>query len=116
MVFFGKNYWTQTLPAESLLEALFKNNNRGQEYKDNVLVTSDENQTIDFIVSTRYTPEDAPALIFRTALQYPARIKKTKPWESAALFMLQSWSATAPRVLRLPFRTPLAQASENKRA
>ena len=63
MVFFGKNYWTQTLPAESLLEALFKNNNRGQEYKDNVLVTSDENQTIDFIVSTRYTPEDAPALI-----------------------------------------------------
>jgi hypothetical protein len=50
-VFFGKDYWAQTLPAESLLEALFKNNNRGQEYKDNVPVTSDENQTIDFIVS-----------------------------------------------------------------
>jgi predicted Rossmann-fold nucleotide-binding protein len=50
MVFYDKEYWTQTLPAAGLLEKLFTRNKRGPDYKKNVLVTSDEQEAIDFIV------------------------------------------------------------------
>jgi len=51
MVFLGKTYWEETLPAASLLRALFKNAKREQEYTVNVLITDDENAAVDFIVS-----------------------------------------------------------------
>jgi predicted Rossmann-fold nucleotide-binding protein len=51
MVFLGKTYWGETLPAASLLKALFKNAKREQEFTDNVLVTDEEDAAIDFIVS-----------------------------------------------------------------
>jgi hypothetical protein len=56
MVFFGKTYWEEKLPAASLLRALFKNAKREQEYTDTVLITDDENATVDFIVGK--TPPD----------------------------------------------------------
>jgi hypothetical protein len=49
MVFFDKTYWTRKLPAVRLLESLFVRNNRGSDFKDNVLVTSDEDETRDFL-------------------------------------------------------------------
>jgi hypothetical protein len=51
MVFCDKTYWTQTLPAARLLEELFTRNNRGPDYKKYVLVTSDEQEAIDFLVA-----------------------------------------------------------------
>src|ERR1700691_1570925 len=39
MVFFGKTYWTEKLPAAALLQALFRNAGREKEYTDNVLIT-----------------------------------------------------------------------------
>jgi predicted Rossmann-fold nucleotide-binding protein len=50
MVFFGKEYWTETLPAVALLESLFTKNKRGSDYRDNVLVTDDEEHAVDFLV------------------------------------------------------------------
>jgi len=50
MVFFDKTYWTRKLPAVRLLENLFVRNKRGGDYKENVLVTSDEEETIDFLL------------------------------------------------------------------
>lgn len=51
MVFYDKSYWTRTLPAARLLEELFARNNRGSDYKKYVLVTSDEQEAIDFLVA-----------------------------------------------------------------
>jgi hypothetical protein len=45
-----KTYWTRKLPAVRLLESLFVRSKRGGDYKDNVLVTSDEDETIDFLL------------------------------------------------------------------
>jgi hypothetical protein len=56
MVFFGKEYWTETLPAVALLESLFTKNKRGSDYKANVLVTDDEDQAVEFLV--RKAPPD----------------------------------------------------------
>jgi predicted Rossmann-fold nucleotide-binding protein len=50
MVFFDKTYWTRKLPAVRLLESLFVKNKRGGDYKDNILVTSDEEETINFLL------------------------------------------------------------------
>jgi hypothetical protein len=50
MVFIGMKYWTETLPAVALLHSLFKKNKRGSEYQDNVLVTDDEGQAVEFLV------------------------------------------------------------------
>jgi predicted Rossmann-fold nucleotide-binding protein len=51
MVFYDKTYWTRTLPAAGLLEKLFTRNNRGRDYRKYVLVTSDEQEAIDFLVA-----------------------------------------------------------------
>jgi hypothetical protein len=51
IVFYDKAYWTRTLPAAGLLEKLFTRNKRGPAYKRYVLVTSDEQEAIDFLVS-----------------------------------------------------------------
>jgi predicted Rossmann-fold nucleotide-binding protein len=56
MVFYDKTYWTQKLPAAGLLEKLFTRNNRGPDYKKYVLVTSDEQEAIDFLVSNAPPP------------------------------------------------------------
>jgi predicted Rossmann-fold nucleotide-binding protein len=58
MVFFGKAYWAEKLPAPSLLYALFRNANREKEYLDNVLITDDEKEAVSFIVS-KAPPENA---------------------------------------------------------
>jgi predicted Rossmann-fold nucleotide-binding protein len=58
MVFFGKAYWTEMLPAAALLHALFKNADREKEYTDNVLITDDENEAVAFIIS-KAPPADA---------------------------------------------------------
>jgi predicted Rossmann-fold nucleotide-binding protein len=50
MVFLGKEYWTKELPATPLLKALFKNAKREKEYDDNVLITDDGNQAVEFLV------------------------------------------------------------------
>lgn len=50
MVFFGKEYWTNNLPATTLLRALFVNAKREKEYDDNVLITDDENEAVEFLV------------------------------------------------------------------
>jgi predicted Rossmann-fold nucleotide-binding protein len=50
MVFYDRTYWTRTLPAVRLLEKLFTRNNRGPDYKKYVLVTSDEQEAIDFLI------------------------------------------------------------------
>jgi len=49
MGFFDKIYWTRNLPAVRLLESLFVRNKCGGDYKNNVLVTSDEEETLDFL-------------------------------------------------------------------
>jgi hypothetical protein len=59
MVFFGKEYWTQTLPAVALLESLFTKNKRGGNYKGNVLVTDDEQEAVAFLVR-RAPPGEFP--------------------------------------------------------
>jgi len=51
MVFYDKTYWTRALPAADLLKKLFTRNKRGPDYKKYVLVTSDEQEAIDFLVS-----------------------------------------------------------------
>jgi predicted Rossmann-fold nucleotide-binding protein len=51
MVFYDKTYWTRTLPAAGLLEKLFTRNKRGPDFKKYVLVTSDEQEAIDFLVT-----------------------------------------------------------------
>lgn len=51
MVFYDKTYWTRTLPAVGLLEKLFTRNKRGPDYRNYVLVTSDEKEAIDFLVA-----------------------------------------------------------------
>jgi predicted Rossmann-fold nucleotide-binding protein len=51
MVFYDETYWTQTLPAIHLLESLFMRNKRGSDYRDYVLVTNDEKQAVDFLIS-----------------------------------------------------------------
>jgi len=56
MVFFGKTYWTEKLPAAALLQALFRNAGREKEYTDNVLITDDENEAAAFLV--RNAPPD----------------------------------------------------------
>jgi type IV pilus biogenesis protein CpaD/CtpE len=65
MIFLGKTYWEETLPAASLLKALFANAKREQEFTDNVLITEEANKVlitdeadnaIDFIV--RKAPRD----------------------------------------------------------
>ena len=56
MVFFGKTYWTEKLPAAALLQALFRNAGREKEYTDNVLITDDENEAAAFLV--RKAPPD----------------------------------------------------------
>jgi hypothetical protein len=56
MVFFGLAYWREELPAANLLHALFRNANREKDYKDNVLITDDENEAVAFIV--RKAPPD----------------------------------------------------------
>jgi predicted Rossmann-fold nucleotide-binding protein len=56
MVFLGKSYWEETLPAASLLKALFANAKREQEFTDNVLITDEANKAMDFIV--RKAPGD----------------------------------------------------------
>jgi predicted Rossmann-fold nucleotide-binding protein len=50
MVFFGKKFWTEDLPATVLLRALFKLAKREQEYVDNVLITDDEGEAVEFLV------------------------------------------------------------------
>jgi hypothetical protein len=50
MVFYDRKYWTRTLPAVRLLESLFTRNKRGADYKKYVLVTSEEQESIDFVV------------------------------------------------------------------
>jgi predicted Rossmann-fold nucleotide-binding protein len=56
MVFFGKAYWTEKLPAAALLQALFRNAGRETEYTENVLITDDENEAAAFLV--RKAPPD----------------------------------------------------------
>jgi predicted Rossmann-fold nucleotide-binding protein len=51
MVFYNKTYWTRKLPAADLLKKLFTRNKRGPDYRKYVLVTSDEQEAIDFLVS-----------------------------------------------------------------
>ena len=58
MVFLGKAYWAEKLPAASLLYALFRNANREKEYLDNVLITDDEKEAVSFIVS-KAPPDNA---------------------------------------------------------
>ncbi len=41
----------RALPAARLLEELFTRNNRGPDYKKDVLVTGDEKEAIDFLVA-----------------------------------------------------------------
>jgi hypothetical protein len=50
MLFFGKTYWTEKLPATVLLQALFRNAGREKEYADNVLITDDVGQATEFLV------------------------------------------------------------------
>jgi hypothetical protein len=50
MVFVGKAFWTEQLPATVLLRALFKLAKREQEYVDNVLITDDEAEAMEFLV------------------------------------------------------------------
>jgi hypothetical protein len=50
MVFFGKAFWTEQLPATVLLRGLFKLAKREQEYVDNVLITDDEAEAVEFLV------------------------------------------------------------------
>ena len=51
MVFFGKRYWTRSLPVMKLLEALFAKNKRATEYEQYVLVTDDEDEAVKFLIS-----------------------------------------------------------------
>jgi predicted Rossmann-fold nucleotide-binding protein len=51
IVFYDKAYWTRKLAAAGLLEKLFTRNKRGPDYKKYVLVTSDEQEAVDFLVS-----------------------------------------------------------------
>jgi hypothetical protein len=50
MVFFDTAYWTETLPVQPLVESLFVKSNRGKEYKDLVLFTTDEEEAVEFLV------------------------------------------------------------------
>jgi predicted Rossmann-fold nucleotide-binding protein len=51
MVFLGKAYWSETLPAVALLYNLFRNAGKEKDFSDNVLITDDENEAVSFIVS-----------------------------------------------------------------
>jgi hypothetical protein len=51
MVFYDKAYWTKKLPAADLLKKLFTRNKRGPDYRKYVLVTSDEQEAIDFLIA-----------------------------------------------------------------
>jgi len=57
MVFFGKKFWTEDLPATVLLRALFKLGKREQEYLDNVLVTDDEGEAVEYLVRKSPPPD-----------------------------------------------------------
>lgn len=50
MVFFGKAYWSEHLPAPSVLYALFRNAGREKEFDGNVLITDEATEAVDFIV------------------------------------------------------------------
>jgi predicted Rossmann-fold nucleotide-binding protein len=65
MVFFGKAFWIEQLPATVVLRALFKLGKREQEYIDNVLVTDDEAETVEFLVR-KSPPPDAHLERLRT--------------------------------------------------
>jgi hypothetical protein len=57
MVFFGKAFWTEQLPATVLLRALFKLGKREQEYVENVLITDDESEAVEFLIRTPAPPD-----------------------------------------------------------
>jgi predicted Rossmann-fold nucleotide-binding protein len=50
MVFFGLDYWTKALPIRVVLESLFKQNGREEEYQRLVLFTDDADEAVQFLV------------------------------------------------------------------
>ncbi len=49
MVFLGEEFWTRTYPVRALLEALFKNNGKAEEFERYVLFTDDVSKVIGFL-------------------------------------------------------------------
>ncbi|MCA9814549.1 MAG: hypothetical protein KC652_05490 [Cyanobacteria bacterium HKST-UBA01] len=53
MVFFDTAFWRNELPIEPLLEALFTNNGKGEEYEKKVRFMDDIDEIVDFLVEQK---------------------------------------------------------------
>jgi hypothetical protein len=53
MIFFDRTFWRETLPVESLLEALFVKNGHGDEFKQKVRFTDDIDEVVDLLVAQK---------------------------------------------------------------
>jgi hypothetical protein len=61
MVFLDTKFWRQTLPVEPLLESLFVNNGKGDEYKANVRFLDTVDEVVDFLVAQTTSTERTSA-------------------------------------------------------
>lgn len=59
MVFFDTKFWRETLPVESLLEALFVKNGRESEYRAKVRFMDDIDEIVEFLVAQQATATSA---------------------------------------------------------
>jgi len=74
MVFWGKRYWTRTLPVVKVLEALFTKNDRAKDYQQYVLITDDEAEAVDFLFT-----KAPPAKAHVVRLEALGMLKKGNP-------------------------------------
>lgn len=61
MVFFDKTFWTETLPVNGVLDALFKlgGEARYEQFKAKVIFTDSIDETVDFLQANLQKPENA---------------------------------------------------------
>ncbi|WP_315724972.1 MULTISPECIES: hypothetical protein [unclassified Bradyrhizobium] len=53
MIFFDRTFWRETLPVESLLEALFAKNGQGDEFEKKVRFTDDIEEVVELLVAQK---------------------------------------------------------------